>query len=317
MDIKSKIYVAGNTGLVGSAICRTLETHGYDNLVFTPFPEYDLTNQEQTREFFARENPEYVFIAAAKVGGIYANSTYPAEFIYTNLMIACNIIHAAYKNRVKKLLFLGSSCIYPKYASQPIKENYLLTGQLEPTNEAYAVAKISGLKLCEYYRRQYGCDFIAAMPTNLYGPGDNFDLQTSHVLPAMIRKFHDAKMNENRDVTLWGTGNPRREFLFVDDLADALLFIMKKYSDLQHINVGSGTDIEIRKLAELVADIVGFKGMIKWDTSKPDGTPRKQLDVTKLNDLGWSEKTTLSSGIERTYKWFLSHHLKEKFTKSN
>ncbi len=307
MDLTSKVYVAGNTGLVGNAICRKLAENNYTNLVFTPFPEYDLTDQRVTQDFFKKEKPDYVFIAAAKVGGIYANSTFPAEFIFTNLMIACNVINSAYENGVRKLLFLGSSCIYPKFAPQPIKEKYLLTGPLEPTNEAYAIAKISGLKLCEFYRQQYGCDFISAMPTNLYGPGDNFDLKTSHVLPAMIRKFHDAKVNEKSKVTLWGTGKPRREFLFVDDLADALLFIMKNYSDAGHINVGTGRDIEIRELAELVSGIVGFRGEIEWDVAKPDGTPRKQLDVTKLNNLGWTEKTRLKDGIARTYQWFLDN----------
>jgi len=307
MDKNAKIYIAGNTGLVGNAICLRLRQEGYNNLVFTPYPEYDLTNQECAQDFLKSEQPDYIFIAAAKVGGIYANSTYPAEFIYTNLMIACNLIHGAYQIGVKKLLFLGSSCIYPKLAPQPIKEDYLLTGYLEPTNEAYAIAKISGLKLCKYYRKQYGCDFISAMPTNLFGPRDNFDLKTSHVLPAMIRKFHEAKIHKMESVTLWGTGNPRREFLYVDDLADALVFLMKNYSDEKHVNVGTGKDVYIHELAEMVKETVGFKGRIIWDSSKPDGTPRKLLDVSRLHSLGWQEKTDLKDGIEMSYNWFLKH----------
>ena len=361
MEKESKIYVAGNTGLVGSAIVRKLKSNGYHNLVFTPYPEYDLRNQQQVNEFFEKEKPEYVFIAAAKVGGINANETYPAEFIYDNMMIEFNIIHAAYKNNAKKLLFLGSSCIYPKYAEQPIKEDALLTGSLEPTNEPYAIAKISGLKMCDYYRRQYGCDFISAMPTNLYGPNDNYNLETSHVLPALIRKIHLAKCLENNDfkairkdlkireflvekdynpnwknndilnlfndfgisidnknnsvssvnsvvsLTLWGSGSPYREFLHVDDLADALLFLMNNYSDYGHINVGTGKDITIKNLSELIKNIVGFKGNIKWDTSKPNGTPRKLLDVTKLNEQGWKEKISLNNGIENIYKKYRNY----------
>jgi GDP-L-fucose synthase len=251
-----------------------------------------------------KEKPDFVFLAAAKVGGIHANNTYPAEFIYNNLMIESNIIHSAYKNGVKKLLFLGSSCIYPKMAPQPIKEEYLLTGLLEPTNEAYAIAKISGIELCKFYRRQYGCDFISAMPTNLYGINDNFDLETSHVLPALIRKFHEAKINGDKEVVMWGTGKPRREFLYVDDLADACVFLMEKYSDELHVNVGTGEDIEIGELAKLVKDIVGFEGKIVNDLDKPDGTLRKLLDVSKLCELGWKHKVGLEEGISRAYEWF-------------
>jgi GDP-L-fucose synthase len=370
MDKHSKIYVAGHDGLVGSAIVRNLRSEGYSNLVFTPFPEYDLRNQRQTEEFFKEEKPEYVFLAAAKVGGINANQSYPAEFIYDNMMIEFNTIHAAYKNNVKKLLFLGSSCIYPKYAEQPMSEDQLLTGELEPTNEPYAIAKISGLKLCDYYRRQYGCDFISAMPTNLYGPNDNFNLETSHVLPAIIRKMHLASCLENCDfeairkdlkarefsvekkydpnwtnqdlidllfqygikyhrstqintdekennisedlcksvvsLTLWGSGSPYREFLHVDDLADSLLFLMHNYSDYGHINVGTGQDITIKNLAKMIKNIVGFQGQIEWDTSKPDGTPRKLLDVSKLNDEGWRENIPLYYGIKKIYEEYFS-----------
>jgi len=356
MEKSAKIYVAGNTGLVGSAIVRKLEKDGFNNLVFTPYPEYDLRNQQQVNAFFEKEKPKFVFLAAAKVGGIMANSTYPAEFIYDNMMIEFNVIHATYKNKVKKLLFLGSSCIYPKNCPQPIKEEYLLTGSLETTNEPYAIAKISGLKMCDYYRKQYGCDFISAMPTNLYGPNDNYNLETSHVLPATIRKMHLAKCLEQNDfvairedlnkrpystkgkyspkmsdneivkllqsfgininnskfniqnsklnnvtLNLWGSGSPYREFLYVDDLTDALLFLMNNYSDFGHVNIGIGQDLTIRKLAEMIRDIVGFKGEINWDTSKPDGTPRKLLNIKRINELGWVSRIDLRDGTEIVY----------------
>jgi GDP-L-fucose synthase len=307
MEFDSKIYVAGNTGLVGSAIARKLTAEGYTNLVFTPWPEYDLRNQKQVEDFFELERPDYVFLAAAKVGGILANSTYPAEFIYDNLIIAANVIHASHRFGVKKLLNLGSSCIYPKLAPQPLKEEYLLTGPLESTNEAYAVAKIAAIKLCRYYNQQYGTNFISVMPTNLYGPGDNFDLQTSHVLPAMIRKFHEAKIGNKPEVVLWGTGKPKREFLYVDDLADAVVFLMntKSAQDIgELVNIGTGTDLTIQELAELVKSIIGFLGRITWDDAKPDGTPRKLLDVSKIENLGWKAKVGLKEGITTVYRIF-------------
>ena len=308
---ESNIYIAGNTGLVGSAIVRKLQSAGYINLIFTPFPEYDLRNQQQTENFFAKEKPEYVFLAAAKVGGILANYTYPAEFIYDNLMIATNIIHTSYKFGVKKLLSLGSSCIYPKLAPQPLKEDYLLTGLLEPTNEPYAIAKITTIKLCYYYNKQYGTNFISVMPTNLYGPGDNFDLETSHVLPALIRKFHEAKINNNAEVILWGTGKPKREFLYVDDLADAIVFLMNNYDayDIgEFINIGTGKELTIKELAEIIRNIIGCRINITWDNSKPDGTPQKFLDVTRLNQLGWKYKISLEEGIKKTYLWFVNNY---------
>jgi GDP-L-fucose synthase len=305
MDKKAKIYVAGHTGLVGSSIMRCLHRNGYENILTKELNELDLRNQQAVEDFFAKEKPQYVFLAAAKVGGILANNTYPAEFIYDNLLIEANIIHSAYKNNVKKLLFLGSSCIYPKMAPQPIKEEYLLSGYLEPTNEAYAIAKIAGIELCKFYRQQYNCNFISAMPTNLYGINDNFDLNSSHVLPALIRKFHEAKINNESQVVIWGTGNPMREFLFVDDLADALLFLMLNYNEESHINVGTGEDIRIGDLALLIKDIVGFKGEIVHDLSKPDGTPRKLLDVSKLYALGFKHKTSLKEGISKVYQWYL------------
>ncbi|HDP99538.1 MAG TPA: GDP-L-fucose synthase [bacterium] len=307
MQRTSKIYISGNTGLVGSAIVRKLKTEGYENLIFTPWPEYDLRNQRQVEEFFAKEKPEYVFLAAAKVGGIMASSTYPAEFIYDNLMIATNVIHASYQHGVKKLLNLGSSYIYPKHAPQPLKEEYLLTGPLEPTNEPYAIAKIAAIKMCHYYNKQYNTNFISVMPTNLYGPGDNFDLETSHVLPALIRKFHEAKVNNQPEVVLWGTGKPRREFLYVDDLADALLFLMRKYDtkDIgEFVNVGSGEDITIKDLAELIKGIVGYEGNIVWDETKPDGTPQKLLDTSRIRKLHWQPKTALKQGIQETLNWY-------------
>jgi GDP-L-fucose synthase len=304
----AKIYVAGNTGLVGSAIVRKLTEKGYSNLVFTPFPEFDLRDQARVNDFFEREKPEYVFLAAARVGGIMANSTYPAEFIYVNLMIACNVIHAAHQVGVKKLLNLGSSCIYPKHAPQPLKEDYLLTGPLEPTNAPYAIAKIAAIKLCRYYNQQYGTNFMSVMPTNLYGPGDNFDLETSHVLPALIRKFHEAKIHDSRKVILWGTGRPRREFLYSEDLADAVLFLMENHNaaDIgEFVNIGTGEDITIRDLAELIRTIVGYAGKITWDSTKPDGTPRKLLDVSRMKGLGWEAKTGLKEGIRSVYDWYL------------
>jgi len=304
MEKDAKIYVAGHRGLVGSAIMRKLKKEGYNNLVYRTSSELDLRRQEKVEEFFEVEKPEYVILAAAKVGGIQANDTYSAEFLYDNLMIESNVIDAAYQNDVKKLLFLGSSCIYPKFADQPMKEDYLLSGKLESTNEGYAVAKITGIKLCEHYNKQYDTNFISAMPTNLYGPNDNFDLETSHVLPALIRKFHEAKLNGEDEVVIWGTGKPRREFLHVDDLADSLLFLMNNYSGDQFVNVGVGKDISILELAELIKDIVGFEGEIVNDLSKPDGTPRKLLDVTKLNNLGWEAQISLEEGIKNTYNWY-------------
>lgn len=304
MEFNSKIFVAGHNGMVGSAIVRALKQLGYSNLISKNSKELNLINQHDVELFFEIEKPDYVFLAAAKVGGILANNTFPAEFLYNNLMIEANIIHSAYVHGVKKLLFLGSSCIYPKYATQPIKEEELLSGYLEPTNEAYAIAKITGIELCKYYRKQYGVDFISVMPTNLYGINDNFDLNSSHVLPALIRKFHDAKLSNSPKVELWGTGEPRREFLFVDDLADACIFLMKNYSHEKHVNIGTGEDLKINELADLIKSIVGFEGQIHYDTTKPDGTPRKLLDVNLLNSLGWHYKTKLENGIQQVYEWY-------------
>jgi GDP-L-fucose synthase len=307
MDNKSKIYLAGHKGLVGSAICRELARRGYVNVVTRTSSELDLTRQAEVEDFFSHERPEYVFLAAAKVGGILANSTYPADFIYTNLSIAANVIHAAYKAGVKKLLNLGSSCIYPKLAPQPLREEYLLSGPLEPTNEAYAIAKIAAIKLCRFYNQQYGADFISVMPTNLYGPGDNFDLQNSHVIPGLMRKFHEARVSGADEVVIWGTGTPRREFLYVDDLAEGCVFLMenKSAADIgEFVNIGTGGDITIADLAELLKKITGFKGRIIYDSSKPDGTPTKLLDVSLLNSLGWKFETTLESGLEYTYEWY-------------
>ncbi|MFW6030393.1 MAG: GDP-L-fucose synthase family protein, partial [Halanaerobiales bacterium] len=287
MKKDDKIYVAGHRGLVGSAIMRKLKDEGYNNLIYRTSSELDLTRQKAVEDFFAEEKPDYVFLAAAKVGGIKANDKYSAEFIYDNMMIQNNVINSAYENDVKKLLFLGSSCIYPKYSDQPMKEEYLLSGKLEKTNEAYAIAKISGIKMCQHYNKQYGTNFISVMPTNLYGPNDNFDLETSHVLPALIRKFHEAKVNDEDKVVIWGTGEPRRECLHVDDLADAVVFLMNNYDGKQFVNIGVGKDISIQELAELIKDIVGFEGKIVNDTSKPDGTPRKLLDVSRLKEIGW------------------------------
>ncbi len=304
----SKIYVAGHTGLVGSAILRKLNSVGYNNLIYRTRNELDLTDEKRVGEFFENERPEYVYLAAAKVGGILANRDYPADFIYQNLKIHTNIINAAYKNQIKKLLFLGSTCIYPRLADQPIKEEYFMTGKLEPTNEAYATAKIAGIMMCQSYNKQYGTNYICAMPTNQYGINDNFNTETSHVLPALIRKIHEAKINNLPEVTIWGTGKPRREFMFVDDLADALVFLMDNYNNPEIINVGTGEDIEIIELAKLIAEIAGYEGEIKTDTSKPDGMPRKLVDTTKLNTLGWHSKTSLEDGIKTTYDWFLENY---------
>jgi GDP-L-fucose synthase len=309
MEKHSKIYVAGHRGLVGSAIKRRLEQAGYANLIYRTSAELDLRNQQAVADFFRAEKPEYVFLAAAKVGGIHANNTYPAEFIYDNLIIQTNVIHNAYLHQVKKLLFLGSSCIYPKLAPQPMKEEHLLTGELEPTNEPYAIAKIAGIKMCQAYNRQYGTNFISVMPTNLYGPNDNFDLETSHVLPALIRKFHEAKVHDKPAVEIWGTGKPRREFLYVDDLADACLFLMENLTcnDMgMFVNIGTGVDLTIKELAEMIKGIVGYQGELVFNTAKPDGTPRKLLDVSKLHALGWQARTSLEDGIKRTYEWYVS-----------
>ena len=305
MEKESKIYVAGHRGMVGSAIVRKLTSLGYTNLLTRTSTELDLRNQQQVADFFEVEKPEYVFLAAAKVGGIVANNTYRADFLYENLAIQNNIIHGSYLNKVKKLMFLGSSCIYPKLAPQPLKESYLLSGYLEPTNEPYAIAKIAGIKMCEAYRAQYGCNFISVMPTNLYGTNDNYDLVNSHVLPAMIRKFHEAKDKGASEMTLWGTGSPMREFLHADDLAEACLFLMENYNDSELVNIGTGEDVTINNLAALVKQIVGFQGEIIWDTSKPDGTPRKLMDVSKLHGLGWHHKIALEDGIKLAYQDFL------------
>jgi len=304
MNKDSKIYVAGHTGLVGSSILRALDGYGFKNIIFRNFSELDLRNQQLVDAFFDAEKPDFVFLAAAKVGGIHANNTFPAEFIYDNLMIETNIIHSSWKHGVTKLLFLGSSCIYPKLAIQPIKEEYLLNGYLEPTNEAYAIAKIAGIELCKFYRRQYGANFISAMPTNLYGINDNFNLETSHVMPALIRKFHEAKLENCPEVVMWGSGTPLREFLFVDDLADALVHLMLNYNEESHVNVGTGVDIAIKDLALLIKDVVGYKGEIVHDHTKPDGTPRKLLDVSLLNTTGWRHKTDLADGVKKVYEWY-------------
>jgi GDP-L-fucose synthase len=311
-DTSAKVYVAGHRGMVGSAIVRALEVAGFRNILTRSSAELDLRDQAAVNAFFAETHPEYVFLAAARVGGILANDTYPADFLYDNLAIETNVIHAAYRQRVKKLLFLGSTCIYPRLAPQPLQEDALLTGPLEPTNEWYAVAKIAGIKLCQAYRRQHGCDFISAMPTNLYGPGDNYDLEQSHVIPAMLGKMHDAQQHHSPTVTLWGTGTPLREFLHVDDLADALLFLMQHYSGESHVNVGVGADLSIRALAELVREAVGFEGELVFDTSKPDGTPRKLVDTSRINALGWRAKKPLREGLEEAYAWFVEHRLEAR-----
>ncbi|TCL70743.1 GDP-L-fucose synthase [Hydrogenispora ethanolica] len=312
MDKDSKIYVAGHRGLVGSAIVRNLESKGYTNIIGRTHAELDLTNQQDVRDFFEKERPEYVFLAAAKVGGIYANNMYPADFIYENLMIQNNIIKAAHDYKVKKLLFLGSTCIYPKMAPQPIKEEYLLSGYLEPTNEAYALAKIAGLKMCQFFKRQYGDNFISCMPTNLYGPNDNYDLNNSHVMPALIRKFHEAKINNLPQVEVWGTGKPLREFLYVDDMADACVFLMENYDGEEHVNIGTGEEVSIGELAELVKDVVGFEGKLVFNSEKPDGTPRKLTDVSKLHGLGWKHRVELREGVIMAYRWFRENYFKEE-----
>lgn len=307
MELNAKIYVAGHNGLVGSSIVRKLKEKGYTNLVYRTSKELDLRDKNQVDNFFEEEKPEYVFLAAAKVGGIVANNEYPADFIRDNLLIQTNVIDAAYRNGVQKLLFLGSTCIYPKLAPQPLKEEYLLTGELEPTNDAYAIAKIAGIKMCQSYNKQYGTKYISVMPTNLYGPNDNFDLETSHVLPALIRKFHEAKVNNQPSVEVWGTGAPLREFLYSDDLADACVYLMNTYDGNEIVNIGVGKDLPIKELAEKIKAVVGFEGEIKFDTTKPDGTPRKLVDVTKLNSLGWEAKTSLDEGLKKAYNWFLEN----------
>ncbi len=309
MNQQDKFYIAGHRGMVGSAIVRKLRKEGFENIVTRTSSELDLKEQQAVREFFAREKPDHVVLAAAKVGGIQANNTYRAQFLYENLMIQNNVIHSAYENGVKRLLFLGSSCIYPKMAPQPLKEESLLTGPLEQTNEPYAIAKIAGIKMVESYRRQYGCDYISAMPTNLYGPNDNYDLNNSHVLPALLRKFHTAKMTNAPSVEVWGTGSPRREFLHVDDLADACYFLLGNYNEELFLNIGTGEDLTIKELAELIKDIVGFQGELKWNTDKPDGTPRKLMDVGRLHGLGWKHRIGLREGITAVYAEFAKSEL--------
>ncbi|KAG2668121.1 hypothetical protein I3843_15G140700 [Carya illinoinensis] len=306
-DKTAKICVLGHRGLVGSAIVRKLREIGFTNLLLRTHSELDLTRQNDVESFFASEKPRFVILAAAKVGGIHANNTYPADFIAINLQIQTNVIDSSYRHGVQKLLFLGSSCIYPKFAPQPIPEDALLTGPLEPTNEWYAVAKIAGIKMCQAYRIQYGWDAISAMPTNLYGPNDNFHPENSHVLPALMRRFHEAKVNGAKEVVVWGTGSPLREFLHVDDLADAVVFLMESYNELGHVNVGSGKEVTIKELAELVKEVVGFEGQLVWDSSKPDGTPRKLMDSSKLAKLGWTPKVSLKDGLINTYKWYLEN----------
>lgn len=312
MELNSKIYVAGHTGMVGSAIVRALKQQGFNNLVTCPSEELNLCRQQEAEDFFDAEKPDYVFIAAARVGGIHANSVYKAQFLYENLTIAANTVHAAYKSGVKKLLYLGSSCIYPKFAGQPIKEEYLLTGALEPTNEGYALAKIAGIKLCETYRDQYGCNFIAAMPCSIYGYGDNYHNQNAHVIPMLMRKFHEAKITNSPEVTLWGTGTPVREFMFVDDLADACLFLMRGFDEKLFINVGTGEEISIAGLAELMKDVTGYEGIVSFDASMPDGTPRKLLDSGRLHAIGWWHKTSLADGLSLAYKQFTGETVREK-----
>ena len=311
MNKESKIFIAGHRGMVGSAIVRKLTSSGYANLVVRTTTELDLRETAPVANFFRTEKPEYVFLAAAKVGGIVANNTYRAEFLYDNLMIQNNVIHQSHLNGVKKLLFLGSSCIYPKLAPQPLKESYLLDGKLEETNEPYAIAKIAGIKMCDAYRSQYGCNFISAMPTNLYGPNDNYDLSTSHVIPALLRKFHEAKVNKEKAVIVWGTGNPLREFMHVDDLGEASLFLMKKFDEPGFINVGTGSDLTIGQLAEMIGQVVGFKGDIVFDPTKPDGTPRKLMDVTRIRDLGWTHRIDLQHGLVELYRQMLSEFTKQ------
>jgi len=316
MNLNNKIYIAGHRGLVGSAIVRQLESRGFTNLLMCTHKELDLTNQAQVQNFFQQETPDYVILAAAKVGGIHANNTYPADFIYQNMMIEANVINSAYENKVKRLLFLGSTCIYPKAVKQPMREDALLTDVLEPTNEPYALAKIAGIKLCESYNRQYGTDFRSVMPTNLYGPNDNFHPENSHVIPALMRRFHDAKVNNDSEVVVWGTGNAMREFLYVDDMAAASLFVLEldeqiyqanTKSMLSHINVGTGKDITIREMAETMKEVVGFKGKLIFDTTKPDGAPRKLIDVSRLSNMGWEYSVDLKDGLSKTYKWYLKN----------
>jgi len=306
MEKNSRIYVAGHTGMVGSAIVRCLKRNGYENIITRTHKELDLTNQAETEKFFNEEKPEYVFLAAAKVGGIYANDTYPADFIMENMLIECNVIRSAFQNKVKKLMFLGSACIYPKLCPQPIKEEYLLTGPLEPTNEAYALAKISGIKMCQAYNKQYGTRYISVMPANLYGITDRFDAYNSHVIPSMMVKFHKAKIENLPYVELWGTGKPLREFLYVDDMAEACLYLMQNYESSELINIGSGKEISIRELAEIIKDVVGYKGEIIFDTSKPDGTPRRVLDNSKIMATGWRPKVDIREGIQKEYEYYLS-----------
>lgn len=308
MKLESKIYIAGHNGLVGSALCRRLKNEGYKNLIVRDRAQLDLSNESDVKDFFSDTKPEYVFIAAAVVGGIHANNTRPVEFLRDNLLIQTNIIDAAYHNNVKKLVFLGSTCIYPRDCPQPIKEEYLLSGPLEETNQWYAIAKIAGIKLCQAYRKQNAFNAISLMPTNLYGPGDNFDLNNSHVLPALLRKFHEAKINKSNEIIVWGSGKPYREFLYIDDMADATCYLMQHYNDESIINIGTGQDINISELAHLIKDIVGYTGEISFDPSKPDGTPKKISDVSKLNSLGWKSKTSLRSGIEITYDWFKKNY---------
>ena len=312
MDKSSKIYIAGHKGMVGSAIKRKLESLGYSNLVVKIRSQLDLTDFRKTQRFMETEKPEYVFVAAAKVGGIIANRNFPADFFYQNMSIELNLIQAAYITGVRKLLFMGSTCIYPKLAEQPLREEYLLAGPLEPTNEAYAIAKIAGIKMCQYYDAQYKTNFVSVMPTSLYGPNDNFDLEGSHVIPAMIRKFHEAKIRGDKTVILWGTGKPRREFMYIDDLADSLAFLMKTYDSSELINIGIGNDYEIREIAEKVAKVVGYKNSVEYDTSKPDGTPRKLVDTSKLDALGWKPSISLEEGLKVTYRWFLKNYSKFK-----
>jgi len=307
LEINSKIYVAGHRGLVGSAILRLLQEQGFTNFLTRTHAELDLCDQNAVQEFFEREKPEYVFLAAARVGGIYANNTFPADFIYQNLQVQNNVIHNSYLSGVKKLCFLGSSCIYPKYAPQPMREEYLLDGKLEPTNEPYAVAKIAGIKMCQAYNRQFGTNFISVMPTNLFGQNDNFDLNNSHVLPALVRKFVEAKENNSPAVVLWGTGSPRREFLYVDDMADACIYLMKNYNDGEIVNIGTGTDVTIYELAQIIKKETEYSGSLEFDSTKPDGTPRKLLDVTKIHSLGWSAKVSLEVGVHKTIQWYLAN----------
>jgi GDP-L-fucose synthase len=308
MEHSSKIFVAGHRGMVGSGIVRSLQMNGYSNIVTRTSAELDLRNQAAVNDFFAKEKPEYVFLAAAKVGGIMANNTYRADFLYDNLAIEANVIHSSYVHEVKKLLFLGSSCIYPKLAPQPLKEEYLLTGLLEPTNEPYAIAKIAGIKMCEAYRDQYGCNFISAMPTNMYGQGDNYHLQNSHVIPALLRKFHEAKVSGSTFTEIWGTGTPLREFMYVDDLADACVYLMNMYNEKEFINVGTGEEVTIKELAQAVKQVVGFEGETMFDATKPDGTPRKLMDSTKLHSLGWKHKTSLQDGLRQAYQFFMAEN---------